>query len=69
MCLAIKKFFLFSQRSVGFKPAGGIKTTLDALEYSCLVEAVLGVNWLTANLFRLGASSLLDDIVLSLESI
>lgn len=67
MCSAIKKFYEFTQRRVGFKPAGGIKTTLDALEFCLLVENLLGTEWMTADLFRLGASSLLDNILLSLE--
>lgn len=47
---------------VGFKAAGGVKTCHQALGYRILVESVLGADWLHPNLFRIGASSLLDDI-------
>ena len=50
-------------RRVGFKAAGGIRTLEQALEYAELVEATLGRDWLTPETFRLGASSLLDDLV------
>lgn len=52
---------------VGFKPAGGLRTPLDALTYYALVEQVLGQDWLTPALFRLGASSLLDNLVKELS--
>ncbi|MCB9991654.1 MAG: deoxyribose-phosphate aldolase [Rhodospirillales bacterium] len=47
---------------IGFKPAGGISTAKDALAYMTLVKEVLGDDWLTPELFRFGASSLLKDI-------
>ena len=53
---------------VGFKPAGGISTARDALAYMALVEAVLGAAWLTPDLFRFGASSLLQDIEATLAA-
>lgn len=46
------------------KPAGGIKTTKDALKYLVLVKETLGDAWLTPDLFRLGASSLLNDLLM-----
>ncbi|ETN84859.1 putative deoxyribose-phosphate aldolase [Necator americanus] len=46
---------------VGFKPAGGIKTPEEALAYIVLVKDVLGESWLSPELFRIGASSLLDN--------
>ncbi|VDM48409.1 unnamed protein product [Toxocara canis] len=55
-----------SGRRVGFKPAGGLKTPLDALVYRVLVEEVLGNEWLTPQLFRFGASSLLDNVIKAL---
>ena len=48
--------------AVGFKPAGGIRTAKQALEYVWLVREELGERWLKPNLFRIGASSVLDDI-------
>jgi len=52
---------------VGFKPAGGIKTAKQALEWLILVKEELGNEWLSPALFRLGASSLLSDIERQLE--
>lgn len=47
---------------VGFKPAGGIKTAQDALEWMVLVKEEMGDEWLSNVYFRIGASSLLDNI-------
>lgn len=67
MCQAIKEYFLETGRKVGFKPAGGINTVHDALVYYTIVKEVLGKEWLTNELFRLGTSKmanlLLSDIV------
>lgn len=52
---------------VGFKPAGGIKTSVEALQWLVLVKEELGNRWLNKNLFRIGASSLLDDIVKAIK--
>lgn len=48
---------------VGIKPAGGIKFNEQALGWLVLVKAQLGNDWLKASLFRIGASSLLEDVV------
>lgn len=53
---------------VGFKPAGGISKAKDALVYQAVMLDVLGEEWLEPHLFRLGASSLLADIVAQLEA-
>ncbi|XP_043258830.1 deoxyribose-phosphate aldolase [Colletes gigas] len=63
MCRAVKDYHAATQKKVGFKPAGGIKTAQEALEWIMLVQMELGDEWLTKDLFRIGASSLLDDIV------
>ncbi|KAH7705047.1 Protein F09E5.3 [Aphelenchoides avenae] len=63
MLTAIAAFHKLTGHRVGFKPAGGIRTASDALQYRALVERVLGRDWLTPELFRIGASGLLDDIV------
>jgi deoxyribose-phosphate aldolase len=52
---------------VGFKPAGGIRTAKQALEWMILMKEELGTRWLTAELFRFGASTLLGDIERQLE--
>lgn len=69
MCQAIKEYFLETGRKVGFKPAGGINSVHDALVYYTIVKELLGEEWLTNELFRLGTSRmanlLLSDIVRS----
>jgi len=62
MLRAIRDYQTLSGYRVGFKPAGGIATAKDALSYLILVKEELGDLWLTPELFRFGASSLLDDI-------
>lgn len=63
MCRAIRKHYQNTGIKVGFKPAGGIKTAQDAINWLVLVYTELGPEWLTPKLFRLGASSLLDSII------
>jgi deoxyribose-phosphate aldolase len=63
MCRMIKEYYEKSGRKVGFKAAGGISTTEEALDYYCIVEAVLGEEWLQKGLFRFGASRLANDVL------
>ena len=49
------------------QPAGGIKTSKADIAYLVLVNETLGVKWLTPDLFRLGASSVLNDILMQIE--
>lgn len=58
MCQAIKEYYEQTGNKVGFKPAGGINTVNDALIYYTIVKEVLGKEWLSNELFRLGTSSL-----------
>lgn len=58
MCQAIKEYYKKTGRKVGFKPAGGINTVADALNYYTIVKEVLGEEWLNNELFRLGTSRL-----------
>lgn len=62
MIRAIKEFYRLTQRKIGFKPAGGVRTVRDAIEWMMLIKSTLGDEWLQPNLFRFGASGLLDDI-------
>ncbi len=55
-------------RSVGFKASGGIRTTAQAGEYLALTDRILGPDWASAGTFRIGASSLLDDVLATLEA-
>ncbi len=66
MCRAIRRHFQLTGHRVGFKPAGGIRTVQEALGYRVLIEAELGIEWLSPKLFRIGASSLLDAILAAL---
>lgn len=58
MCSTIKEYYKKTGRKIGFKPAGGINTVNDALVYYTIVKEVLGEEWLTNELFRLGTSRL-----------
>lgn len=58
MCEAIKEYHAETGNKTGFKPAGGINTVQDALVYYTIVKDILGDEWLTKDLFRLGTSRL-----------
>lgn len=58
MCQAIKEYYDKTGIVIGFKPAGGLNTVHDALVYYTIVKEVLGEQWLTNRLFRLGTSRL-----------
>jgi deoxyribose-phosphate aldolase len=62
MVRAIRDYYERTGYKVGFKPAGGIRTAKDALNWLVLIKEELGDDWLTPSLFRFGASSLLGDI-------
>ena len=63
MCHAIKDYYQKTGRKVGFKAAGGVKTPEDAALYYTIVEEVLGKEWLTTDLFRIGASSAANNLI------
>ncbi|MBT4560401.1 MAG: deoxyribose-phosphate aldolase [Planctomycetes bacterium] len=67
MLEAIRDYFLKTGRKVGMKPAGGIKTAKQSLHYLAMVKETLGDDWLSPDLFRFGASSLLNDVLLQLR--
>lgn len=67
MCQCIREYYEKTGRRVGFKAAGGVRTTEEALQYYALVKEVLGDEWLNHDLFRLGASSLANAVLSSLE--
>ena len=54
---------------MGMKPAGGIRTTKDAMKYLVLVNETVGTDWLTPDLFRLGASSVLNDLLMQRQKL
>ena len=69
MTRAIRDYERKTGVSVGFKPAGGIRTSKQALEYLAVVRQELGDRWLQPGLFRIGASSVLDDIERTLQQL
>nr|SVE73655.1 EOG090X08W6 [Daphnia atkinsoni] len=62
MCRAIRAYNRKAGFKVGFKPAGGIRTSKDVLQWMTLMKEELGDDYLTPELFRIGASALLNDI-------
>ena len=63
MCQAIKEYYDKEGIKIGFKPAGCIVTTEDALGYYCIVKEILGEEWLNNEMFRLGASRLANNLL------
>jgi deoxyribose-phosphate aldolase len=66
MLEAIREHYLETGRRVGMKPAGGIKTSKQALHLLVMVKETLGDAWLTPDLFRIGASTLTNDLLMQL---
>ena len=64
MMEAVRDFYAATGRRIGVKPAGGIRTAKDAIRYLVLVNETAGPDWLTPDLFRLGASSVLNDLLM-----
>jgi deoxyribose-phosphate aldolase len=64
MLEAVRDFRAATGRQVGVKPAGGIRTTKDAIKYLVLINETVGDDWLDPDWFRFGASSLLNDLLM-----
>ena len=67
MCEAIRDYARRTGRKAGLKVAGGCRTTKQALTYLVIVKETLGDGWLNPDMFRIGASSLLDDLLMQYE--
>jgi deoxyribose-phosphate aldolase len=67
MMEAIRDFHRDTGRSVGLKVAGGVRTSKDAIRYLVLVHETLGEAWMTPERFRIGASSLLNDVLMQIN--
>jgi deoxyribose-phosphate aldolase len=67
MMEAIRDFQRETGTAVGFKPAGGIRTAKQAIAYLVVLYETLGQDWMTPERFRLGASSLLNDVLMQIE--
>lgn len=66
---AVRDYFAATGRRVGVKPAGGIRTSKDAIRYLVMVNETAGEDWLTPDLFRFGASSLLNDLLMQRQKL
>jgi deoxyribose-phosphate aldolase len=66
MLEAIRDFFYATGIRIGMKPAGGIRTAKQALAYLVMVKETLGDDWLTNDLFRFGASTLVNDVLMQI---
>jgi deoxyribose-phosphate aldolase len=67
MLEVIRDHYYASGRRIGMKPAGGVRTAKQALHYLVIVKETLGDAWLDPDLFRFGASALLNDVLMQLE--
>jgi deoxyribose-phosphate aldolase len=66
MLEAIRDFFYETGMRIGMKPAGGIRTAKQALAYLVMLKETLGDDWLTPDLFRFGASTLVNDVLMQI---
>lgn len=69
MLEAVRDFRTATGRQIGIKPAGGIRTSKDAIAYLVLVNETLGEDWLSPRWFRFGASSLLNDLLMQRQKL
>ncbi len=67
MLEAIRDFEKATGRAVGMKPAGGIRTAKESIQYLVVLYETLGPRWMTPDRFRFGASSLLNDVLMQIE--
>jgi deoxyribose-phosphate aldolase len=67
MLEAIRDFGRATGRAIGMKPAGGIRTAKEAVQYLVVLYETLGPRWMTPDLFRFGASTLLNDVLMQIE--
>lgn len=67
MLEVIRDYADAGSRPIGMKPAGGVRTAKQALQYLCVVNETLGSAWLSPDRFRFGASALLNDVLMQLE--
>jgi len=64
MLEAVRDYYAATGKRIGVKPAGGIRTTKDAIKQLVLVNETAGADWLNPQMFRIGASALLNDLLL-----
>ena len=66
MLEAIRDYYLQTGYKIGMKPAGGVSTAKQGIQYLVMVRETLGQGWLTPDLFRIGASSLANDVLMQI---
>ncbi|MFE7697271.1 deoxyribose-phosphate aldolase [Microbacterium keratanolyticum] len=69
MLEVVRDWYRLTGEKIGVKPAGGIRTSKDAIKYLVLVAETVGEDWLQPHLFRFGASSLLNDVLLQRQKL
>jgi deoxyribose-phosphate aldolase len=69
MLEAIRDYFFATGLRIGMKPAGGIRNSKQALAYLVMVKETLGDDWLTSDLFRFGASTLVNDVLMQIARV
>ena len=67
MLEAIRDVYEETGPKIGMKPAGGIRHAKQAVQYLVVTDETLGPEWLTPDLFRFGASSLLNDVLMQIR--
>ncbi|GHV25261.1 deoxyribose-phosphate aldolase [Bacteroidia bacterium] len=66
MCETIKQYYQLFGKKIGIKVSGGVRTADEAVQYYTIVKEILGKEWLTSEYFRIGASSLADNLLKAL---
>ena len=69
MLEVVRDWYRLTGEKIGVKPAGGIRTSKDAIKYAVAVAEIAGEDWLQPHLFRFGASSLLNDVLLQRQKL
>lgn len=69
MCECIEKYYAATGKKIGFKPAGGISSAMDALSYYSIVSSLLGKEWLNKDLFRFGVSRVANSLISAVEEV
>ena len=67
MCECISRYYKATGKKIGFKPAGGISSAMDALCYYSIVSTILGKEWLNKDLFRFGVSRVANSLISAVE--
>jgi len=67
MCECIAAYYKQTGKKIGFKPAGGMSTALDAVSYYSIVSTVLGKDWLNKEYFRFGVSRMANNLISEIE--